>query len=142
MWPPVDPHGGAEASLLYSMSAEGVLNLSQVHAIEGGAFVLHTTGVCNEKGIETLNTAGGLLFQVPGGGHSAVLGPDGRRLTEALQDGNPQAEGILYADIDLTRVVTNSAFMDVVGHYSRPELLWLGVDRQQKPCVISKDRAQ
>ena len=139
MWPPVDPYKGVEAQGLYSMSAEGCLNLSQAYAIEGAEYVLHSTGVCNEKGIETLNTPGGLLFQTPGGGHSAVVGPDGARLTKALKEGNPSAEGLVYADLDLTRVVTTSAFLDVVGHYSRPDLLWLGVDKQQKQCVVAKE---
>jgi nitrilase len=142
MWPPIDPHGGVESPGFYGMSAEGCLNLSQIHAMEGGTFVLHSTGVCSEKGIKTLNTPGGLLFQAPGGGHSAVIGPDGRRLTEALEQGDPKAEGIVYADLDLTSVVTNSAFLDVVGHYSRPDLLWLGVDKEQKQCVVVKDRVQ
>ncbi len=81
MWPPIDPHPGVEAPNLWSMSAEGCQNLSQTFAMESGAFVLHCTAVCNEKGMDTMKTKGGLLFQEPGGGHSAVIGPDGRRLT-------------------------------------------------------------
>jgi nitrilase len=142
MWPPIDPHGGVESPGLYGMSAEGCMSLSQIHAMEGGTYVLHCTGVCNEEGIETLNTPGGLLFQAPGGGHSAVVGPDGRRLTPALKEGSPSTEGIVYADLDLTAVVTNSAFLDVIGHYSRPDLLWLGVDKQQKHCVVARDGVQ
>ncbi|KAF1961875.1 aliphatic nitrilase [Byssothecium circinans] len=140
MWPPIDPHGGPTSQGLYSMSAEGCLNLSQVYAMEGGTYVLHCTGVCNQKGIDTLNTPGGLLFQAPGGGHSAVIGPDGRRLTEPL--GDATKEGIVYADLALGSVVTNRGFLDVVGHYSRPDLLWLGVDRGEKKCVVVKDGVQ
>ncbi|EZF31577.1 arylacetonitrilase [Trichophyton mentagrophytes] len=138
MWPPIDPHPGVDAPALWSMSAEGCQNLSQTHAIEGGAYVLHCTAVCNEEGIETMKTKGGLLFQKPGGGHSAALAPDGRRLTKPLADGNPAAEGIVYADLDMARVVMNKGFIDVVGHYSRPDLLWLGVDKTQKGCVVPK----
>lgn len=138
MWPPIDPHPGVEALALWSMSAEGCQNLSQTYAIEGGTYVLHCTGVCNEKGIDTLKTQGGLLFQQPGGGHSAAIGPDGRRMTTPLADGDPAAEGIVYADLDLTRVVMNRGFLDVVGHYSRPDLLWLGVDKKNKEFVVPK----
>lgn len=136
MWPPLDPHPGVESPALYSMSADGCQNLSQAYAIEGGTYVLHCTGVCNEKGIQTLKTQEGLLFRQPGGGHSAAMGPDGRRLTKPLADGDPTAEGIVYADLDLTSVVTNRGFLDVVGHYSRPDLLWLGVDEKQKQTVV------
>ncbi|KFZ19132.1 hypothetical protein V501_00814 [Pseudogymnoascus sp. VKM F-4519 (FW-2642)] len=138
MWPPIDPHAGVEAPTLWSMSAEGCQSLSQTHAIEGGAFVLHCTAVCNEKGMETMMTKGGLLFQEPGGGHSAVIGPDGRKLTQPVGDGKPSTEGFVYADLDMGQVVMNRGFLDVVGHYSRPDLLWLGVDKKQKEVVFAK----
>ncbi|KAL2212469.1 carbon-nitrogen hydrolase [Sarocladium strictum] len=142
MWPPIDPHGGVTSPGLYSMSAEGVMNLSQTYAMESGAYVLHCTGVCNEKGMETMKTKGGLLFQAPGGGHSAAIGPDGRRLTAPLEEGNPAAEGIVYAELDLSRIITNRGFLDVVGHYSRPDLLWLGADKAQKEFVVQRRGGQ
>jgi len=135
MWPPVDPHGGVMAPTHWAQSADGCLNLSQTYAVEGGTFVLHCTGVANQKAIDTLQTQNGLCFTQPGGGHSCVIGPDGRRLTPPLDDGNPSSEGIVYADLDLTMIVTNRHFIDVVGHYSRPDLLWLGVDKKQKTPV-------
>ncbi|KAF4500133.1 aliphatic nitrilase [Fusarium agapanthi] len=47
-------------------------------------------------------------------------------------------EGIVYADLDLTKAVATRGFLDIVAHYSRPDLLWLGVDRQPKENVIAK----
>ncbi|EGU84200.1 hypothetical protein FOXB_05288 [Fusarium oxysporum f. sp. conglutinans Fo5176] len=140
MWPPVEPDVGPDGPGPYSISAEGALNLSQAYAIEGGAYVLHCTAVCNEKGIETMKTSDAMLFSQPGGGHSAAVGPDGRRLTLPLGGGDPTVEGIVYADLDLERVVTNRGFLDVVGHYSRPDLLWLGVDKQQKEAIVHRLR--
>ncbi|KAJ4018270.1 hypothetical protein NW761_015060 [Fusarium oxysporum] len=140
-WPPIDPHGGIDASGLWSMSAEGVQCMSQMYAIEGGIYVLHCTAVCNQTGIDRMKTKGGLLFQKPGGGHSAVYGPDGRRLTEPLADGDATAEGLVYAELDLKAILANRSFLDVVGHYSRPDLLWLGVDKKQKHFVVpAKDK--
>lgn len=138
MWPPVDPHPGVNAPNLWGMSAEGCQNLSQTYALEGGAFVLHCTAVCNEKGIQTMQTQEGLLFRQPGGGHSYIIGPDGRRLTQPFAEGEPTAEGIVYANLDLATITMNRGFLDVVGHYSRPDLLWLGVDSKQKEYVIQK----
>ncbi|EJD42068.1 putative nitrilase [Auricularia subglabra TFB-10046 SS5] len=140
MWPPLDPHGGVEHPGLWSMSAEGCQSLSQTYAIESGAYVLHCTAVCTEKGREAMRTHDGLLFHTPGGGHSCVLGPDGRRLTQALHGGDPAKEGVVYADLDLSKVVANRAFLDNVGHYSRPDLLWLGVDRREKGHVVDGER--
>ncbi|KAK0609640.1 Arylacetonitrilase [Lasiodiplodia hormozganensis] len=137
-WPPIDPHPGVDHPGLWSMSAEGCQNLSQTYAVEGGGYVLHCTGVCTEKGMNIMGTQKGLLFHTPGGGHSCVVGPDGRRLTQPLNGGDPATEGIVYADLDLTKVVANRSFLDNVGHYSRPDLLWLGVDRKQKCHVIPR----
>ena len=117
MWPPIDPYpGSVDFPGLWSMTADGCQNLSQTFAVESGAFVLHCTAVCNEAGIVAMDTRDGMLFREPGGGHSCVIGPDGRRLTQPLVPDNPSAEGIVYADLDLTSVVTNKSFQDVVGH--------------------------
>ena len=134
MWPPIAPATGVDDPMLWSMTAEGCQNLSQTYAIESAAYVLHATAVCNQQSIETMKTQEGIVCREPGGGHSCVIGPDGRRLTKPLGDGT--AEGIVYADLDLTKTVATKSFLDVVGHYSRPDLLWLGVDRRQKAVVV------
>lgn len=72
------------------------------------------------------------LFNKVGGGQSAVFGPDGRRLTEPIPS---DQEGIVYADLPMDFAVTIKHVVDVVGHYSRPDLLWLGVDGREKSCV-------
>ncbi|RYP42081.1 hypothetical protein DL768_010397 [Monosporascus sp. mg162] len=138
MWPPLDPMPAADHPGLWSMTADGCQNLSQTYAIESTTYVLHSTSLCTQKGIDVLKTQEGLICQQPGGGHSCVIAPDGRRLTAPLGDGTGVAEGIVYADLDLTKVVATRGFLDVVGHYSRPDLLWLGVDRRQREVVVAK----
>jgi nitrilase len=138
MWPPIAPSTGVDDPGLWSMSAEGCLNLAQTYAIESAAYVLHTTAVCNAESIERMRTAEGIVCREPGGGHSCVIGPDGRRLTSPLGDeGKGVEEGIVYADLELGRTLATKGFLDVVGHYSRPDLLWLGVDRRQKEVVVA-----
>jgi nitrilase len=63
------------------------------------------------------------VFSHPGGGDAAIFGPDGRKLTTNL---DPTEEGIVYADLDLDLIVKEKAYLDTVGHFSKPELLWLG----------------
>ncbi|KAF2970432.1 hypothetical protein GQX73_g3106 [Xylaria multiplex] len=138
MWPPLHPHGGVNALTHWAQSADGCLNLSQTYAVEGGTFVLHCTSVANQKAIDTMQMQNVLGFAECGGGHSCVIGPDGRRLTPPLEDGNPSSEGLVYADLDLTMIVTNRHFIDVVGHYSRPDLLWVGVDKRRKDPVVER----
>ena len=89
------------------MTADGCLALSRAYAMESGAFVLHCTAAGGEKGIEVCGTEGG-MFGIPGGGGRAVVGTDGRRVTEALggegKDGG-FVEGIVFKDVELIDVV-------------------------------------
>ncbi|CVL13202.1 related to aliphatic nitrilase [Fusarium proliferatum] len=128
-WPPLHPHKGEE---LWSMSREGARSLSQTYAIESQAFVLHATSVISEQGISLMNTENGAVMNIPGGGSSAIFGPDGRILTEDVPECE---EGILYATLDLDEILRCKSFVDVCGHYSRPDMLWLGVDREVKKHV-------
>lgn len=147
-WPSVTPH--TEGPDLWSMSAEGTFflvllnhanftgcqNLSQTYAIESGAFVLHGTALITEKGIKALGTAGGALMSTPGGGSSAIFGPDGRRLSEPVDE---TTETIIYADLDMDQLIKVKMFADCTGHYSRPDLLWLGVNEEVKLVVRGKE---
>ncbi|KAF1844530.1 cyanide hydratase/nitrilase-like protein [Cucurbitaria berberidis CBS 394.84] len=130
-WPPLFPfEEGGEG--LYSLSAEGCAALSQAHAMESSTFVLHCTAVMSSAGIEAHKTAGNFLFGQPGGGQSAVYGPDGRRLTKPIPQ---EEEGFIYAELPLDMLVSMRHLADPIGHYSRPELLWLGVDTREKKHV-------
>ncbi|KAK8044499.1 hypothetical protein PG993_004523 [Apiospora rasikravindrae] len=131
-WPPVDAHRGPE---LWSMSREGVENLSRTYAIESQSFVLHTTAVLGQAGIERMKTQNSMMMATPGGGCSAVFGPDGRKLTTDIPGGE---EGIVYADLDFDEIIKAKSFLDLCGHYSRPDLLWLGVDKDVKNVVREK----
>lgn len=76
-----------------------------------------------------MNTGSGALMNSAGGGSSAIFGPDGRQLSDDIES---TEEGIVYADLDLDAILDAKSFLDVVGHYSRPDLLWLGVDKREK----------
>jgi nitrilase len=56
-----------------------------------------------------------------GHGGSAILAPDGSYLAGPLYD----EEGILYADLEPSRLLEERQRFDPVGHYSRPDLLGL-----------------
>lgn len=114
------------------LTLSGCQNLSQTYAIESGAFVLHCTAVITQKGIDTLQTMPGAPMSTPGGGSSAIFGPDGRRLTDPLEE---TTEAVIYADLDMDDLVRVRMFTDCMGHYSRPDLLWLGVAKGVKAHV-------
>ncbi|KAF7942745.1 uncharacterized protein EAE97_006199 [Botrytis byssoidea] len=132
-WPPIVNHtGGPE---LWSMSMEGCQALSQVYAIESQTFVLHTTTVITEKGVNANSSEGGLLMSAPGGGASVIIGPDGRVMSTPL---GSTTEGIVYGDIDLDQALFARSFLDVCGHYSRPDLLWLGCDTRERKLRVEE----
>ncbi|OOF91711.1 hypothetical protein ASPCADRAFT_518500 [Aspergillus carbonarius ITEM 5010] len=85
-----------------------------------------------KEGIDQMKTATGAIMNTPGGGSSAIFGPDGRLLSQPIPT---TEEGIIYADLDLSQIQRARAFVDVCGHYSRPDLLWLGVEARDKRHV-------
>ncbi|KAF7902739.1 hypothetical protein EAF00_002642 [Botryotinia globosa] len=127
-WPPAFEHD--EGPGLWSMSKEGIQNLSQTYAIESQTFVLHTTANGHKR--RRFN-------EHPGGrgGSSAIFGPDGRKLSADI----PEAEeGIIYADLGLDDILKYKAFIDIGGNHSRPDILWLGVDdREMKHSRIQEE---
>lgn len=65
-------------------------------------------------------------------GDSVVVAPGGKIVAGPLHE----TLGIVYADIDLERVGMARRSLDVVGHYARPDLFQLQVDRRpQRPVT-------
>ncbi|KAI4931437.1 hypothetical protein J4E85_004030 [Alternaria conjuncta] len=77
--------------------------------------------------------ASGVTMNTPGGGSSAIFGPDGRLVADGLPE---TEEGFIYAELQLDDILKAKGFLDVCGHYSRPDLLWLGVDKKEKTHVV------
>ncbi|EOD47008.1 putative aliphatic nitrilase protein [Neofusicoccum parvum] len=98
--------------------------LSQVMAIEGACFVMIASQILTEKNRDRCRLKDFVYAQTPGGGFSMIYAPDGRELVKPL---GPGEEGILYADVDLHEKDLCKQNLDIVGHYSRPDLLSLRV---------------
>jgi nitrilase len=64
-------------------------------------------------------------------GGSAIVSPLGEVLAGPLYD----AEGILYAELDMGEIIRARFDFDVVGHYARPDVLQLRVDERSRPSV-------
>lgn len=60
-------------------------------------------------------------------GGSAIIGPDGQYVVEPRFD----APSILYADLPLDRIRQERMALDVSGHYARPDVLRLTVERRR-----------
>ena len=67
------------------------------------------------------------LPEVLSSGGSAIIAPDAKYLAGPVYD----QEAILYADIDLERIIEEKQALDVVGHYARPEIFTLRINRRE-----------
>ncbi|WP_225728244.1 MULTISPECIES: carbon-nitrogen hydrolase family protein [unclassified Nocardia] len=69
-------------------------------------------------------------------GGSAIAGPDGRWLVEPVVG----AERLVIADIDPAEVARERQNFDPAGHYSRPDVFTVTVDRRRRnPAVFLED---
>ena len=123
----------------YALGAEVNLAASRTYAVEGQCFVLAPTIVTTQDVREQMVDKPGkeALLNI-GGGYSAIFAPDGRMLTEHLK---PDEEGILYADIDLGLISLSKVTADPTGHYSRPDVTQLLLNRDASDPVVYSRRS-
>jgi aliphatic nitrilase len=76
-----------------------------------------------------------LLLQ--GGGFATIYAPDGQLMHAPLPE---TEEGLVYADIDLGMISLAKAAADPAGHYARPDVTRLILDKTPGDRVISKRR--
>ena len=68
-------------------------------------------------------------------GGSCIAGPDGEWILEPVIN----KEGIFYETLDFSRVLEERQNFDVVGHYSRPDITKLNVNRERQSTVYFND---
>ena len=68
-------------------------------------------------------------------GGSCIAGPDGEWIIEPVL----HKEGLITATLDFNRVLEERQDFDVVGHYSRPDVTKLTVNRQRQSTVEFND---
>lgn len=119
----------------YSLGAEANMAASSVYALEGSCFVLAPTAIVSPEMYDMLveTDAQSELISV-GGGHAQIFSPDGQAMCEKLPE---DEEGILFAELDLGAIAIAKSFADPVGHYARPDVLKLLINREPQRPVES-----
>lgn len=96
------------------------------HALESGAFVVTATGwLDSDQQAQIMADTGCPIEPISGGNFTAIVSPSGELLGGRACSG----EGSVIADLDLSLIERRKSKMDAAGHYSRPELMSLIVDR-------------
>lgn len=124
---------------------EMYLLASRHYAFEGRCFVLAAGTIQHRQDLlDGLERAGGdaaareLFLGMPDEqlqhGNSAIIAPDGSVLAQS--DGGPD---ILVADLDLSAIGRGLASLDTDGHYARPDIFELRVDRRPRQGIVDAD---
>jgi len=124
-WPAIsalthNPHSG-----LFDSVTEAA---AKHHALAGQTFVINVQSRLDEDAIDRMGLTGRTELARPGGGWSAIVGPDGQIMSGPNTDG----EMALYADLDLGDITLVKYACDSAGHYARPDVarLLLNTSRQ------------
>lgn len=117
----------------YALGPELNKAAAQMYAAEGQCFVLAACGVVSQAMYDQLveNDVHATIIS-PGGGYAQIYAPDGRPLCEPLA---PDQEGLLIADLPMSAITIAKCFADPVGHYARPDVTRLLLNREAQPTT-------
>lgn len=116
--------------------AEAIKVRAAAHCFEGKLFTIVSCSTVSDEiiaAMETLVPDARARLERKNSAFSGILGPDGRVVGQPLID----EEGIIYAEIDLSRCIQPKQMHDIIGHYNRFDVFDLRVNAvPQQPVRI------
>lgn len=120
-------------------SARNTRDLTRFLAEEARSYVLSASGLMRRTdippGIPHADEIRRAVPEVMADGGSCIAGPDGRWVEEPLVG----REGLLVATLDHSRVRQERQNFDPAGHYGRPDVLQLAVDRRRQSTILIRE---
>jgi len=117
----------------YALGPELNNAASQLYAAEGQCFVIGACGIVSPEMIDIMvENDEHKEILLAGGGHAVIFGPDGAPLADKIPENE---EGLLIADLDMGAITISKVFADPVGHYSRPDVTRLLLNRRPQPVT-------
>ena len=107
-------------------------------AREGGCWVVSLATALHTRDISADFPGRDILFSTDewiNDGNAVVFEPGGGPIAGPLQ----QKQEVLYADIDTGKAPASRRSLDVTGHYARPDIFTLSVNRVAMPPVTFVD---
>jgi aliphatic nitrilase len=129
-WPSFSLYRGAA----HALGPEVNNAASQIYAVEGQCFVIAPCATVSNDMVNLLCTDEAkkqLLLE--GGGFARIFAPDGTLMHRPLPE---TEEGIVYADIDLGMISLAKSAADPAGHYARPDVTRLLLNKTPGDRVI------
>ncbi|MGZ4106354.1 MAG: carbon-nitrogen hydrolase family protein [Tumebacillaceae bacterium] len=121
----------------YALGAHANAALAEAYAIRTQSFVVNSATVITQDVVDLVcqNDRDRSLFRT-GGGYAQVFAPNGKPL---LQEADEHEAGIFYAPIDLNLITFAKMICDTAGHYSRPDLIQITVNKSKLRSVSFVD---
>jgi len=114
-------------------------DITRFIARESRSFVISVSSLMNKSDFpKSIPYYDSIIADCPetlANGGSCVAGPDGEWIIEPVIG----KEGVIFTEIDFRRVLEERQNFDVVGHYSRPDVTRLEVNRKRQAVVGFND---
>jgi nitrilase len=121
-------------SMVGQIFADQIAVTIRHHALEAGCFVINSTGWLTNEQIASITPDRELQRSLHGGCYTAIISPEGVPLCDPITEG----EGVAIAELDPALISKRKRILDCVGHYARPDIFSLVIDREARAHVRSK----